>query len=70
MGPTEMPERDSTRVSSHKAGSNGYKLKGGKFKLAIRKKFFTLRMVRHRNSWPREVVDTSSVQRQDGWIRP
>ncbi|KFO53995.1 hypothetical protein N302_14582, partial [Corvus brachyrhynchos] len=40
---------------------NDYKLKKGMFKLDIRKKFFTVRVVRHWNMFPREAVDAPSL---------
>jgi len=50
------------RVRSDRTRRNGFKLEKGKFRLDIRKKFFTVKLVRQRNTLPRAAVDACSLK--------
>lgn len=57
----DLEEGLFSRKYSNGTRSNGYKLKEEKLKLDIKKKIFTVRVDRHGNRLPREVVDTPTV---------
>ena len=51
-----------TRACRDRTRGNGFELKEGRFQLDIRKKFFTLRVVKPWHSVPREDVDAPSLE--------
>jgi len=53
---------DFGKACCDRTRSNSFKLKEGRFRLDIRKNFFTMMVVKHWNRLPKEVVEGPSVE--------
>ena len=58
-------DRLFSRVCGDRTRVDGFKLEGGRFRLDIRRKFFAVRVVRHLNRLPRDLMDALCLETEN-----
>ena len=55
-------ERLFTKARSDRIRGNGFEMKAGRFRLSVRRRYITMRVMRHWNRFLREAVNAPSLE--------